>query len=995
MVVGVDARGGGCHHSRMHSHAQRARLWAPFFLGLLLMTSCKSPELVPPPIVPPAPVNNVPPQSPGPECRWASGPIAIDGKSDEPAWAGAAVFENYRQHWLGTNAAPVKTKTRTRLLWDSEYLYFTAEMEDADLFADVTEHDGDTWYNDVWELFLKPAGDHGYYEFHVNAANTKFDLYLPHRGAWLVQRLRRAHEFHIESNVTRRGTLNDLTDRDEGWTVEGRIPWSDFKMSGGAPKPGDTWTFALCRYDYSVGAEKPELSSTAPYRRLDFHRHEDFVYLRFVPQEANRFGSLKRAPWQVSRVKGSPEPPLPYVTERVWEQLPVKKPLELKRVPGMDGKLAYLDHRQDKDGYSKLWFFDDSAGVTEQAQALALPNELAYGFCFHPKFLKNGHVYIHTSGPRSGEGSKKKKCRVSRWTIDRKTLKADPNSRLVILEWESNGHDGGGVVFGLDGMLYITTGDGTSDSDDNVTGQRIDLLLSKLLRINVDKPADGRPYSIPPDNPFLDTPNARPETWAHGFRNPWRVTCDEKTGHIWVGENGQDLWESAKLVEKGANYGWSVYEGSHPFYLERKLGPGKLRQPTVEHHHREARSLTGGVVYYGDVIPQLRGAYVYGDYSTGKVWAVKHNGEELLWHKEIADTTFQITGFGVDTRGNLLVIDETTGFHKFTPNPNAGRKSDFPARLSQTGLFDNTRRLQPHPALLPYSVNLPHWNDGAEAEHYIALPGDTNTTMGFSGGAWNLPEGSVLVQTLTLRGRRIETRLLTRQQKEWVGYSYEWNAAQTDATLVPSEGVDRELDIKGVKQKWRIPGRAECMMCHSRAARYVLGLNELQMNRVHDYGDFKAHQFQVLSQLGALKGAKWSDYTGNGNSKKMERRLTPPADNTRPLEARVRSYWAANCAHCHVEAGGGNAQMKLDFNTPLDKTKTLDAEPVHARFDLGDDARIITPGNPAKSVMLTRITTPATGRMPPVGPSTLDPQWVTLLVKWITETKPPPAPPPE
>jgi len=979
-------------------------LIVPLLLTAIIWAACETPEnhgssatktSAPEPPAPKKPIEPGLPKIQMADCLWATGPIKIDGNATEPAWSGATVFEDYHLAWLGEKDRPAKTKTRTRLLWDSEYLYFTAEMEDTDLFADVTRQDDDTWNNDVWELFLKPAGDKGYYEFHVNAANTKFDIFLPHRGGWLVKRLRRTHAFHIESEVTLKGTLNDLADRDKGWTVEGRIPWSDLRMSGGAPKAGDEWTFSLCRYDYSVGSERPELSSITPYKQLDFHRHEDFLPIRFGGKEENRFGSLKRVPWHDSRMTGSPEPPLPYLTEPVWERLPVKKPLEIKRVPGSPTRLAYLDHRQEKNGaYGNLWMFDDSAGATKQIRTLSITNELAYGFCFHPKFKENGFVFTHGSGPRSGEGSKNKKCRVSRWVMDRETFKVDPDSRTDILQWESDGHDGGGVVFGLDGMLYITTGDGTSDSDDNVTGQRIDLLLAKLLRVNVDKPEGDRLYSIPPDNPFLDTPNARPETWALGFRNPWRLTCDEKTGHIWVGENGQDLWESAKLVEKGANYGWSVYEGSHPFYLERKLGPGKLRQPTVEHHHREARSLTGGVVYHGNVLPKLRGAYIYGDYSTGKVWAARHNGEELLWHREIADTPFQITGFGVDTRGNLLVIDETSGFHKFIPNPDAKKKSNFPTNLSKTGLFKNTRNLTPHPALIPYSVNLPHWTDGAKAQHYIALAGDANTTIKFTGGrAWNLPEKSVLVQTLILEDKRIETRLLTRQQKEWIGYTYKWNDSQTDATLVGPDGEDLILKVGDAPRQWRIPGRAECMMCHGRAAQYVLGLNEMQMNREHDYGDFKAHQFQVLDQLGVLKGSKWADYTGNGNAAKKKNRLVTADDITQDLEPRVRSYWAANCAHCHVEAGGGNAQMKLDYRTALDKTGTIDVRPVHKDFGIGENARIITPGRPDHSVMLQRVVGAAEGRMPPVGSSTLDPQWVNLLVEWIRQVEKPKAKP--
>ena len=123
---------------------------------------------------------------------------------------------------------------------------------------------------------------------------------------------------------------------------------------------------------------------------------------------------------------------------------------------------------------------------------------------------------------------------------------------------------------------------------------------------------------------------ARPEIWALGYRNPWRMCLDKKTGHLWVGQNGQDLWEQAYLVKKGDNYGWSVMEGSHPFYPKRKLAPTPIVKPTVEHPHSESRSLTGGLVYYGKKYPDLVGHYIYGDYSTGKIWAVKHDGEKVV-----------------------------------------------------------------------------------------------------------------------------------------------------------------------------------------------------------------------------------------------------------------------------------------------------------------------------------------------------------------------------
>jgi hypothetical protein len=223
--------------------------------------------------------------SPSPEpvdCRRTQGPIVIDGKADEPSWQQAVVLADWRVGWLDR---PALTPTRARLLWDDEALYFFAEMADADLYADVTQHDGMCWLNDVFELFFKPAeGRHAYYELQVNAAGTLLDLYLPSRGAGGYGRFAGTWDFRWEAKVERRGTLNKWDDADEGWSVEGRIPWEDFGRTGGRPAVGDQWRFSLCRYDYSVAFESAELSSTSPLTRPDFHRYEDYRLLRFVEE---------------------------------------------------------------------------------------------------------------------------------------------------------------------------------------------------------------------------------------------------------------------------------------------------------------------------------------------------------------------------------------------------------------------------------------------------------------------------------------------------------------------------------------------------------------------------------------------------------------------------------------------------------------------------------------------------------------------------------------
>ena len=243
-------------------------------LGLLMLWASLGCADTPKPEVPEPPVVRTA------ECRWAGSQIRIDGRPDEPAWAIAQELTGFSAFWekkAGT------THTAAKLLWDEKYFYFTADMEDYDLYADVIEHNGMTWLNDVFEIFLKPAAKcPAYYEFQVNAANTQLEMFLPSRGAGGYQRFAKLAQLGLESAVRRRGTLNKFDDKDGGWTVEGRIPWTAFKPTGGKPEPGAKWKFALCRYDYSWTLEQPEMTSTAPLTQPDFHRYEDYGELTFV-----------------------------------------------------------------------------------------------------------------------------------------------------------------------------------------------------------------------------------------------------------------------------------------------------------------------------------------------------------------------------------------------------------------------------------------------------------------------------------------------------------------------------------------------------------------------------------------------------------------------------------------------------------------------------------------------------------------------------------------
>lgn len=996
-----------------------------------------------------------PPPAPDFECRFTDAPVTVDGKGDDPAWKLAQPIDRFHLPWLGDKNRTARTATRAKLLWDRDYLYFLADMDDADLYADVREQDGATWENDVFELFFKPADDKpGYYEFQVSPAGTKLDMFLPRRGAGGYARFKGDGKFQWETKVELRGTLNQWSDEDQGWTAEGRIPWRDLLRTGGRPDAGERWKFQLCRYDYSVAFEGPELSTCAPTSTLarpDFHHYEDYATLVFVgPQQSaavKPYGIEKRVEWTESRVVGSPDPPSPYKVRRVYPELKLNFPVGVFRQPGSDRLLVIQQPRS----YSPTTIrrFRDEPNVRE-TELLLEADETAYDITFHPKFAENGYVYVGSNGPFSGP-SAAKKTRVTRYKLDPKPPYAfDPKSAREIIAWASDGHNGGALAFGLDGMLYVTSGDGTSDSDTNLTGQGLDHLLAKVLRLDVDHPAAGQEYGVPADNPWTKRAGTRPETWAYGLRNPWRMTVDPQTGHLWVGNNGQDVWEQIYFVRKGDNYGWSVMEGSHPFYLTRTAGPDPFVKPAAEHHHSVARSLTGGVVYYGQRHPELRGAYLYGDYSTGKIWAMKHDGKQVVWHKEIADSTLAITGFGFDSQGELLICDhrgdDQGALYTLDSTPPVATPTPFPRKLSETGLFRQVAGHQMHPAAIPYSVNSPLWSDGAHKERWLAIPGaDAKIDMTPSRG-WNFPNGTVLVKSFALedetgdkpadaRSRRwIETRLLTRQDNEWVGYSYQWNDQQTDATLVDGAGLDREFPIRtarsaehpdGVrKQAWHYPSRAECMVCHSRAANYVLGLTTAQMNREHDYHGVRDNQLRVLEHLGFTRSnwatespAKWREsLAAQGKTDaqigealaappqaKGQRtpvassllavhpdqyeRLADPYDRQEPLERRVRAYLQANCAHCHVEAGGGNAQMNLEWTAKLDKMNVLDVKPLHHTFDI-PEPKLIARGEPAKSVLLERVQRRKPGQMPPLATTRPDPQAVELIRQWIESLKP-------
>jgi glucose/arabinose dehydrogenase len=282
------------------------------------------------------------------------------------------------------------------------------------------------------------------------------------------------------------------------------------------------------------------------------------------------------------------------------------------------------------------------------------------GLAFHPKFRENRQLFVYYTNKHKPHQNVVSRYRAS----DSELAKGDPGSEEILLVMDKPfwNHDGGTIVFGPDGYLYIAVGDGGLANDPFGNGQKLSTLLGKILRIDVDRKQGELAYAIPADNPFVGRRGARGEIWAYGLRNVWRFAFDPKTGLLWAGDVGQDTWEEIDLVVKGGNYGWNVREGLHPFV--RKGGappatdkkPAGMIDPIWEYHHDVGKSITGGVVYRGKDVPELVGAYLYADYVSGKLWALWYDAEKnvVTANREIPlPTPIPIMSFGEDERGEV------------------------------------------------------------------------------------------------------------------------------------------------------------------------------------------------------------------------------------------------------------------------------------------------------------------------------------------------------
>jgi putative heme-binding domain-containing protein len=755
------------------------------------------------------------------------------------------------------------------------------------------------------------------------------------------------------------------------------------------------------------------------------------VGLAFVlPLSADDETTPKRKPWTTSRIIGSPEPPPPFRVVRVFPNLRFQNPVLCAFAPGSErlfiaeqsGKIFSFPPQAD---ISRGDLFIDLKEIKSVART---PNakemEFCYGLVFHPKFQENRKCYICYTVKKPGDKNLPEGSRISEFLV-RKTEPptVDPASERILITFLQGGHNGGDLHFGPDGFLYISTGDAADPNPPDVfkTGQGCSDLLSSILRIDVDRRDTGKEYGIPKDNPFVGMKDVRPEIWAFGFRNPWRMSFDRKTGDLWVGDVGWELWEMVHRVVKGGNYGWSIVEGRQPINTSFKQGPGPILPPTIELNHSISASVTGGYVYRGKRFPELVGQYIFGDWETHRLWAATTAKDKPVTYREITDPSVRIVAFGQDHAGEIYLVDYDGGaIHTLERNSGGAANVNFPKKLSETGLFTDVKSRKPAEGVESYSINASQWADGAVAERHIGLPGSSKVVwhsrdVPIAGTMFSrqleFPENAVLTRTFLwpteLTGARrlqpIETQVLHYDGKQWHGYTYVWNDDGSDAALAPPEGMEKQYRQRdnraagGVRvQKWTVPSRAQCLQCHNFWAQTTLAFNIVQLNGASDsqFGD-------SLSRLETIGVFERRDEKGKPqriplNSQKLPRLAlmngrsgTSNGDGGSKfsLTEQARTYLHINCAHCHRMGGGGSVDFQIPFNVAIKDTKTLDVRPMRGDFGL-KDARIIAPGDPFRSVLYYRMAKSGSGRMPHLCSEIPDHHGLQMIEEWITSLDP-------
>lgn len=634
------------------------------------------------------------------------------------------------------------------------------------------------------------------------------------------------------------------------------------------------------------------------------------------------------------------------------------------------------------------------------------------GLEFHPGYHTNGYFFVFYTCRVNTVSGFSVYDRLSRFQVSKTNPNlANANSELILISQvdRNENHNGGDLHFGPDGYLYVSLGDEGGGNDLFGNSQRIDSFFSGILRIDVDKrpgnlapnphPASTRNYWVPKDNPFIgitdffgtpvDPKSVRTEFYAVGLRNPWRFSFDPPSGLLYCNDVGQQTREEINLIVKGGNYGWAQREGTMTGPLWNPSIQQPYIDPIAEYGRESGDSISGGVVYRGNRIPQLYGAYVFSDFLAGFIGVIRHQEGKttpidwILWDDSIST-------FGLHPQtGDLLLADwGENKIKRLVPGPDPQRQP-LPNTLAQTGVFSSVEKLTPNPGIIPYEINLPFWSDHAKKSRWFSVPNPADKISFNADQHWTFPENTIWIKHFELEltngvpssRRRLETRILVQGSGNTIyGVSYRWDS-HFNATLVPSTGLNEAIVISDSgltkTQIWHYPSRRECFSCHNGGAgfsQFVLGFDTPQLNRMVSRSGLRQNQLAALSHAGYF-----STPIPDPDSLIA---FSDPADLSKPLEDRARSYLAVNCAYCHQQPDA-ISRVKWDgrVRIALDETSIING-PLTLTY--GDHRnRVIAPGSLDHSILYQRLAALKPGRMPPLATSVVNTQAVNLIAHWI------------
>lgn len=365
--------------------------------------------------------------------------------------------------------------------------------------------------------------------------------------------------------------------------------------------------------------------------------------------------------------------------EPVYAACLTSRPVSLVQCPDGSGRQFLVQQRgkililpPDTAGSETGTFLDLSDRKMEENEF----EEGLLGLAFHPQYKENGRCYVYYSQQNP------KHSVISEFTASKTDPdKLDPATERVLLTvpqpfWN---HNSGNMLFGPDGFLYISFGDGGKGNDPFRFAQNLFMFNGKIIRIDVDSRTGSRAYGIPKDNPFLNQEATQPEIYAYGLRNPWGISFDRETGLFWCADVGQDIWEEIDIIVKGGNYGWSWREGARPFAARASETPpenANFVDPIHEYSHAEGLSITGGFVYHGKALPALRGAYLFGDFANGRIWSLRYDPDtsKVNDHKLLLDSSldgkgqakYKPTAFCEGPDGEPFMLDWNGGIFRIT-----------------------------------------------------------------------------------------------------------------------------------------------------------------------------------------------------------------------------------------------------------------------------------------------------------------------------------------